>query len=131
MKKLAAALVIWVVVMALYTAPADSVMTENGDFDVVLIVKGSKGIKKGKNIIIIEVKDAGGNAVEGAEISVTPWMPMMKHGTPWISKVHDLGRGIYRTNIPLTMGGHWEFRVRVKARGREDTITFDFQEVRE
>jgi hypothetical protein len=117
------------VLVAYTSAPAE--VTDNKAFDVVLKVEDRGGLKNGKNIIFLYVKDPSGNAVEGASISVTPWMPSMNHGTPWTSKITDLGKGEYRTNIPLTMGGHWEFRIKIKAAGREDTLTLDFPDVKE
>jgi hypothetical protein len=121
--------------LAFAVRPAEALkqvkQTESGAFEVTLKVKGISGLKKGKNIIFLKVLDSGGKPVEGAEITVTPWMPMMDHGTPWISKIHDEGGGSYRTNIPLTMGGHWEFRITIKAGDREDKAVFVFPDVKE
>ncbi len=88
------------------------------------------GLKKGKNIITLRVKDAAGRPAPGAQVEIIPWMPTMKHGTPWFSKVNDLGGGKYRTNIPLTMGGLWEFRITVKLGGKEDKVVFTFHNVK-
>ena len=122
---------IFVVLLSVaFVVPAYAEKTEDGLFDVTLKVKGFGGLKQGKNIIELKLRDANGKAVEGAQIEITPWMPMMDHGTPWFSKVNDLGRGKYRTNIPLTMGGHWEFRISVKLGEKEDKVVFTFPNVK-
>lgn len=124
------ALIFAVLILFAFVVPAYAEKTESGLFDVTLKVKGYGGLKKGKNIIELKVKDASGKAVEGAQIEITPWMPMMKHGTPWFSKVNDLGGGKYRTNIPLTMGGLWEFSVVIKLGKVEDKVVFTFPKVK-
>ncbi len=119
-----------VLILAAFAVPVAAEKTEDGLFDVTLKVKGYGGLKKGKNIIELKVKDASGKAVEGAQIEITPWMPVHKHGTPWFSKVNDLGRGNYKTNIPLTMGGLWEFRIVIKLGADEDKVVFTFPKVK-
>ncbi len=118
------------VLLVAFAAPVSAEKTEAGLFDVTLKIKGYGGLKKGKNIITLKVKDSDGKAVEGAQVEIIPWMPTMKHGTPWFSKVNDLGGGKYRTNIPLTMGGFWEFRITVKLGGKEDRVVFTFPNVK-
>jgi hypothetical protein len=88
-------------------------------------------MKTGKNIVELRLTDAKGSPVEGATIGITPWMPSMNHGTPYESMVTDLGGGRYRTNIPLTMGGHWEITMDIKKNGQEDKVVFNFSEVEE
>ncbi len=123
-------LIFAVLILVAFVVPAYAEKTEGGLFDVTLKIKGYGGLKKGKNIITLKVTDASGKAVEGAQIEITPWMPMMGHGTPWFSKVNDLGRGKYRTNIPLTMGGLWEFRIVIKRGQDEDRVVFTFPKVK-
>lgn len=118
------------VLLVAFAAPVSAEKTEAGLFDVTLKVKGYSGLKKGKNIITLKIKDSDGKAVEGAQVEITPWMPTMKHGTPWFSKVNDLGGGKYRTNIPLTMGGFWEFRISVKLGEKKDMVVFTFPDVK-
>ena len=122
--------VVLLVAFAVPVSAEKAKKTEAGLFDVALKVKGMGGLKEGKNIIELKIVDAAGAAVEGAQVEITPWMPTMNHGTPWFSKVNDLGRGKYRTNIPLTMGGHWEFRITVKIGDKEDKVVFTFPNVK-
>jgi hypothetical protein len=58
-------------------------------------------------------------------------MPGMDHGTPYESMVTDRGEGRYRTNIPLTMGGHWEITMDITKNGEKDKVVFNFLEVEE
>jgi hypothetical protein len=88
-------------------------------------------MKTGKNIVRLRLTDAKGSPVPGASIAITPWMPSMDHGTPYESMVTDLGEGRYRTNIPLTMGGHWEITMDITKDGETDTVVFNFYEVEE
>ena len=118
------------ILLVAFAAPVSAEKTEAGLFDVTLDVKDYGGLKKGKNIITLRVKDAAGRPAPGAQVEIIPWMPTMKHGTPWFSKVNDLGGGKYRTNIPLTMGGLWEFRITVKLGGKEDKVVFTFHNVK-
>ena len=130
MKRVLLAIMTCVIAVSLGTAPARAEMTDNGLFDVKVKTKAWGGFKKGINIIFIHIKDAKGKAVEGADISIKPWMPTMNHGTPYISKITDLGGGKYRTNVPLTMGGFWEITFTIKAGGKEDSIKFEYPKVK-
>lgn len=61
------------------------------------------------------VTDASGNPVEGLTITVTPYMPVMKHGTPVGTSVTEQGNGVYIVdNVALSMPGVWEFVLKVK-----------------
>jgi hypothetical protein len=124
-------LFIALVIMFALSIPAYAEMTEAGLFEVTIKVKDRGGLKKGKNIINLTIKDSDGKAVEGAQVEIIPFMPTMKHGTPWFSKVNDLGGGKYRTNIPITMGGIWEFRVSVKHGDKTDRVVFLFRDVKD
>ncbi len=104
--------------------------SEKGLFSVEMKIE--EGIlKKGKNVIELRVRNEKGNPVEGAELGVTPWMPGMDHGTKWVSRITEKGNGVYRTNVPLTMGGHWELTFRIRTGEAEDTVLFDFPDVKE
>lgn len=103
--------------------------SEEGSYRVEMRFRGGT-LKTGKNLVRIRVYDSEGGAVEGAEITLTPWMPEMDHGAPWVPKVVEEGNGRYRSNIPLTMGGHWEIRMSIRSGEREDTAVFDFPSVK-
>lgn len=104
--------------------------SEKGLYSVEMKIEDGE-LKKGKNVVEALVLDKEGKAVEGAELKFTPWMPEMGHGTPWETRVTELGEGRYRTNVPLTMGGHWEIRIDIKKDGNEDRVVLDFPSVKE
>jgi hypothetical protein len=104
--------------------------SENGLFSMEMTVEDGN-MKTGKNIVHLRLTDQKGAPVPGASIAITPWMPGMDHGTPYESMVTDLGEGRYRTNIPLTMGGHWEITMDITKDGETDTVVFNFLEVEE
>jgi hypothetical protein len=130
MNKLMIALAICLIALCLGTAPAGAEMTEGGLFDVKVKTKAWGGFKKGNNIIFIHIRDANGKAVEGATIGILPWMPEMDHGTPYTSKITDLGGGKYRTNVPLTMGGLWEITFTITAGDKTDSIKLRYPKVK-
>ena len=130
MKRLMLGLVTCLLALSLASVPAQAEMTDGGLFDVRVKTKSWGGFKKGINIIFIHIKDAGGKAVEGATIGILPWMPRMDHGTPYTSKITDLGEGKYRTNVPLTMAGYWEITFTITAGDKTDSIKFEYPKVK-
>jgi hypothetical protein len=80
------------------------------------------------NAWTILVKDASGNALDGAQISVTPRMPDHGHGTPIVATVTDQGGGSYLLDpVNLFMAGYWTVAIRVvPAGGTADSVTFGF-----
>lgn len=128
MKGAAGIFLVGVLFLATCSSPAAETSAK-GSFRVEMKVEGGE-FKEGGNRVEITLKDTSGSAVTGAVIKITPWMPSMGHGTPWTSKVTETGKGVYRSNIPLTMGGHWEIRLHITAGGVEDTVVFDFPSVK-
>lgn len=68
---------------------------------------------RGANPFDIEVVRADDGApLEGLELTLTPWMPAMGHGTSARPTVSELGAGHYLAeNVYLFMPGLWELRV--------------------
>ncbi len=60
-----------------------------------------------------------GAAVEGAELTVTPWMPAMGHGLSDVVLVTEVGGGSYEAACTFSMSGSWELQVHVAADGDE------------
>ncbi len=55
-----------------------------------------------------------GEPLEGAQVSVEPWMPGHGHGSNTDAVVVDEGEGIYRVDdLSFSMAGLWEIRVDV------------------
>ena len=70
---------------------------------------------RGRNTLAFDVSGIdGGASVEGLELTLTPWMPAMGHGTSIRPAVTDIGGGHYRAdNVVLFMPGLWELRVSI------------------
>lgn len=83
-------------------------------------------IQSGRNDIQLKLTDAYGEAVSGAEIKITPWMPEMGHGVMWVPRVTDKGRGKYDVIFMLSMGGLWELRMDIIKNELKDKVVFDF-----
>ena len=74
----------------------------------------------GQNALVLHVRDADGNPVEGAAITVDTLMPSMGHGSTETPVITETGGGAYRAE-PLTfqMTGSWQAIVQV-VKGEED-----------
>jgi len=105
-------------------------MTEKGLFSVEMVIK-EKELKVGVNTLEMIVHDKDDKDVVGAEITVAPWMPEMGHGVFEKPVVQERGGGLYSVdNIILIMGGHWELRMKIRKGAMEDTVSFDFPDVK-
>lgn len=100
--------------------------TEKGAFGLEMTVRG-KELKNGPNALDIMVRDKAGKAVEGADLTITPWMPDMGHGVWEKPVVKERGGGNYHVgNVMIIMGGRWDLRVTVKKGEQEDRAVFSF-----
>jgi hypothetical protein len=80
----------------------------------------------GENKLALSIAKAGGAAVPGAELVVTPWMPTMGHGTPVTPTVETLGGGDYRvSHLDYTMPGSWEVRIELTDGAVTDQFALD------
>jgi len=105
-------------------------VTEKGLFSVEMVVK-EKELKVGVNTLDVIIHDKNDKDVVGAEITVVPWMPEMGHGVFEKPVVRERGGGLYSgENIILIMEGHWELRMKIGKGTVEDTVTFDFPNVK-
>jgi hypothetical protein len=102
--------------------------TDRGAFRVKIIGKG-RIIRYGRNEVVLKITDAKNQAVEGAQIAITPWMPKHGHGSPWPPTVTEQGGGRYRVVIPIIMLGDWELRITIKKGDEEDNTVFKFPDV--
>jgi len=73
---------------------------------------------KGTNTMTLEVVDAAGQPVDGATITVTPWMPDHAHGSAVKPVVTATGGGKYTVDeIYLAMAGLWQIKIGVQTAG--------------
>jgi hypothetical protein len=77
--------------------------------------------------IQVSVKDAKGQVVDGAAITVDGGMPQHGHGLPTQPRVtKSLGNGEYVIEgVRFNMGGWWELKLAIAGDAGTDTVTFN------
>jgi len=106
--------------------PPLSKKSEKGSF-VLELALGGEGLKNGPNALDLMLRDPAGKKVEGAEITVTPWMPLMGHGVWEKPVVTERGGGHYQVgNVVIIMSGLWELKVTVGTGEKQDRAGFSF-----
>lgn len=76
--------------------------------------------KQGPETITVTVKDAGGNLVKGATVSIVTDMPSMSMAGPKLA-LTDNGDGTYAAQTNLNYGTTWTFAISVAAGGKTGT----------
>jgi protein SCO1/2 len=100
---------------------------ETGNFRLELTL-GGKELKIGLNTLDLVLRDRLGAGVEGAQLTVTPWMPTMGHGVWEKPVVRERGGGNYHVdNITVIMAGTWDLKVAVQSGAQKDTAVFSFE----
>jgi YtkA-like len=86
---------------------------------VVKLIESKPGPPiKGTNALTLEVLDAAGAPLDGASVTVTPWMPDHAHGSAAKIVVTPLGGGRYQVdNVYLAMAGLWQIKIGVQPPG--------------
>jgi len=107
-------------------AGAQSQSSEKGALQLELVLAGRE-LKFGPNSLDIVVRDQAGRGVEGAQLSVTPWMPTMGHGVWEKAYVQERGGGNYHVdNVVIIMNGLWELKLAIKKGDLEDRGVFSY-----
>ncbi|HEX2831479.1 MAG TPA: FixH family protein [Thermoanaerobaculia bacterium] len=77
--------------------------------------------------IHVELKDANGQAVDAAAITIDGGMPQHGHGLPTRPRVtKGLGNGVYVIEgVRFNMGGWWEFKLAIEGNAGADSVTFN------
>lgn len=89
-----------------------------GDLSVKLLEASPAPPAKGTNKMTIEVLDGAGKPVDGATITVTPFMPDHGHGSAVKPIVTPSGAGKYAIDkVYLAMAGLWKITVSVQMPG--------------
>jgi hypothetical protein len=105
-------------------------VTDKGLFSVEMVIKGQEPVA-GVNMVDLIIHNREDKDVTGAAITVTPWMPDMGHGVSEKPVVSEKGGGLYSVeNIILIMSGHWELRIDIKKDALQDSVVFDFPDVK-
>ena len=100
--------------------------TEKGMFSLEMAIIGNS-LNSGANTVDVVVRDKSGKSVEGAELTVTPWLPAMGQGVWEKPVVTAQGGGKYHVqNIVTSMTGRWELKVEIKKGALKDKAVFAF-----
>ena len=82
--------------------------------------------QKDANTWVVEVRDAGGQPVDGATLVASPFMPDHGHGSPLKVGANPMGGGKYQlTPVYLHMAGMWRVTITVIPGGSSDGGTSD------
>jgi protein SCO1 len=100
--------------------------TEKGLFTLEMAVIGTS-LNNGANAVDVVVRDKSGKTVDGAELTVIPWLPAMGHGVWEKPAVTMEGTGKYHVrNIVTNMTGRWELKIDVSKGAIKDRVVFSF-----
>ena len=98
-------------------------VTDNGKYGVEILLPDQK-VEMGVNKVDLLIHDMKDRDVTGARITVTPWMPSMKHGVLEKPLINERADGLYSVaNVVFSMTGNWELRIRITEESTTDTVT--------
>lgn len=99
-----------------------------GKYDFKMMSADPAPPARGDNTWIVELNDMNGAALDGATLTVTPFMPSHGHGTPITVQVMPAGTAGQYTLSPvnLWMPGVWETTVRATSGTTVDSAVFTF-----
>lgn len=81
----------------------------------------------GQALLRVAVAEAGGGPVEGAQLTVIPWMPEHGHGVSQEPVVTELGGGEYEAGWSYVMPGYWELAVQVHGPAGTDEVLIAYE----
>jgi hypothetical protein len=98
----------------IYTAGLTK-QTASGGMSIELMNATPAPPQKESNALVLKVVAAGGAPVDGATLSVVPFMPDHGHGSSVKPTVTPMGGGLYDvSNVYLPMPGLWRLTVTVQ-----------------
>jgi hypothetical protein len=94
--------------------------TSDGGITVAIATADPTPPKMGDNSWTIEISDASGAPIVGANVTLSGWMPEHGHGLNTIPVATELGAGRYRLEpINLFMPSVWEVTIEVTQPGAQ------------
>jgi hypothetical protein len=79
------------------------------------------------NTITVHVADSAQKAVDGAQVSLSLFMPDHGHGSAAVPVITPKGDGNYEiTHVWLSMSGLWRFTIQVNQGGQLKATDFNF-----
>jgi hypothetical protein len=128
----------WLCVGACSSSAADMQPTgDAGPYGLVASQSGALSLEvrtgpvqpptRGLSVVTLIITDAqSGEAKDGLELSVVPWMPAMGHGTSVKPIVAAEGGGEYLvSNVNMYMGGAWDLRIAIANATDQDAAEAD------
>jgi len=89
--------------------PFETVRSDSGALVVAVYAQAGHAPTRGVNAFRYLVTDANGAPVEGVQLTVSPWMPDMGHGSSVVPKVTAAGTGAFvLTDVYFAMPGRWD-----------------------
>jgi hypothetical protein len=112
------------------SADTFSQTSTKGFFKLEMSIPG-KSLQVGKNSAEILVQDQNGKEVKGARITALPFIYQHGESTLVRPKVAEKAKGHYLIeDIYIEMPGHWVLKITIREGNKEDSVTFDFPEVK-
>ena len=105
--------------------PAE-VMTHDGMYMVHLTPSSDPFLAAEEVTLMMHVMEAGEN-VEGAVVTVTPFMPDMGHGISDAPAVMEDGMGMYMASWTFSMAVYWEVELMVDGTSGMDHATVAYE----
>lgn len=100
--------------------------TDRGLYSLEISIPGG-GLATGSNKLDITVRDKAGREVEGAKLTVVPWLTDKNHGVWEKPVITERGGGKYLAdNVTIAMTGRWELKITVVKGGQEDRTVFAY-----
>lgn len=135
MKRAGMLVYILLVLSVLATAPAVSYAagdtqtrtSQKGAYQADVTVVGGGGLRIGPNSVEIRLRDRTGRPLEGARLTVAPWMTDTDSGVWEKPVVSEKGKGLYGAdNVSIVRSGRWELKLSVKHGSLEDRIVVSY-----
>lgn len=105
------------------TDTGGGVRTDDGLYDLALAPDPDPPVAGDAALEIAIAVVATGAALEGATVTVEPWMTDMGHGTPEPPAVEEIGGGVYRATWTYSMPGTWDVTIQVDGEAGVDSAT--------
>ncbi len=99
------------------SAPLTTMDSDTGRYHIEVRTTPQQPPVHGVVQVELSIRDTKtGTPLDGATISVVPWMPSHAHGTSVTPTVTALGHGAYRADdVSLYMPGSWQLRTTITA----------------
>jgi hypothetical protein len=116
-------------VVSACSKPIEKIKASDAGFFTVTMT-GEQPPMKGANHVQLLILDDEGNRVDGAQLALAQEMTGMEHTVPFKPEITEKGKGLYDVTFHFTMEGHWKVNIWITTPDVQDTVSFDFPDVR-